>query len=64
MPTTIQTTMNGPLKVEGDFIVQKADGAQVTGTGAAETVFLCRCGKSKTQPFCDGSHKTSDFLGD
>lgn len=62
MPTTIQTTMNGPLKVEGDFIVQKADGAQVTST--SDPVFLCRCGKSKTQPFCDGSHKASDFLGD
>ena len=21
----------------------------------------CACGKSKTQPFCDGSHKDTDF---
>jgi CDGSH-type Zn-finger protein len=21
-----------------------------------ETVYLCRCGKTKTAPFCDGSH--------
>jgi len=21
----------------------------------------CSCGKSKTQPFCDGSHKDTDF---
>jgi CDGSH-type Zn-finger protein len=62
MPTTIQSTMNGPLKVEGDFIIQKADGAQVTAK--SDTVFLCRCGKSRTQPFCDGSHKTSEFVGD
>lgn len=23
--------------------------------------FWCACGKSKSQPFCDGSHKGSDF---
>ncbi len=28
--------------------------AQVT---AGETVFWCACGRSRTQPYCDGSHK-------
>ncbi|GAA0777491.1 CDGSH iron-sulfur domain-containing protein [Roseibium denhamense] len=23
--------------------------------------FWCACGKSNTQPFCDGSHKGTDF---
>ena len=23
--------------------------------------FWCACGQSKNQPFCDGSHKTTDF---
>ncbi|MDA8255362.1 MAG: CDGSH iron-sulfur domain-containing protein [Betaproteobacteria bacterium] len=23
--------------------------------------YWCACGKSKTQPFCDGSHKGSEF---
>ncbi len=23
--------------------------------------FWCACGRSKNQPFCDGSHKGSDF---
>lgn len=25
------------------------------------TVALCRCGKSRMRPFCDGSHKLVDF---
>ena len=26
-----------------------------------ETYYWCACGKSNKQPFCDGSHKDSDF---
>jgi len=28
---------------------------------ASKTYFWCACGKSASQPFCDGSHKGSDF---
>ena len=28
---------------------------------AGETVHWCSCGRSQTQPFCDGSHAGTDF---
>ena len=27
-----------------------------------ETYYWCSCGASKNQPFCDGSHKGTDFV--
>ncbi len=26
------------------------------------TYYWCSCGKTKTQPFCDGSHKGTDYV--
>ena len=28
---------------------------------AGKTYYWCACGKSKNQPFCDGSHQGSEF---
>ena len=27
-----------------------------------KTYFWCSCGQSRNQPFCDGSHKGTDFM--
>ena len=29
---------------------------------AGKTYYYCTCGKSAGQPFCDGSHKGSEFV--
>jgi CDGSH-type Zn-finger protein len=39
-------------------IAEKAPYAEELQAG---TYWWCACGKSKRQPFCDGSHKGSDF---
>lgn len=29
---------------------------------AGKSYWYCTCGRSKTQPFCDGSHSGTDFV--
>lgn len=41
-------------------IVQKAP-IKVT-VEAGKTYHWCACGRSRNQPFCDGSHKTTGFI--
>jgi CDGSH-type Zn-finger protein len=50
---------DGPLLVRGPFRLQDQDGAEIVVD--RETVALCRCGKSRLRPLCDGSHKLTGF---
>jgi CDGSH-type Zn-finger protein len=54
--TKIIVNNNGSLKVEGDFEIVDREG-NVYGLGGRQFISICRCGMSKTKPFCDGSHK-------
>ena len=56
---TITPYRDGPLLVRGPFRLQDMHGNEIEV--ARETVALCRCGKSRMRPFCDGTHKLSGF---
>ena len=54
--TRLTVKSNGSLKVEGEFEIVDENG-NLYGLGGRSVVSLCRCGLSKTKPFCDGAHK-------
>jgi CDGSH-type Zn-finger protein len=70
----IRIHTNGPLIVSGSVpllrstILTDAEGFSVgysepIPVPTGETYALCRCGKTKKGPFCDGSHTAADFDG-
>jgi hypothetical protein len=58
-PVSIIACPNGPLLVRGDFELVGADGEELPRT--RRTVALCRCGASALKPYCDGTHKLTNF---
>jgi CDGSH-type Zn-finger protein len=57
---TITIRPDGPYRVEGDVPLQSPDG---TPYEAKPAYSLCRCGQSKTKPYCDATHKECGFVG-
>ena len=58
-PATITPYRNGPYLIRGDFAILDQDGNEIRRS--RETVALCRCGRSQSKPFCDGTHKAIGF---
>ena len=54
----IKVVEDGPLQVKGPVELLDHDG---NAYQTRRTVFLCRCGRSATKPFCDGSHARKGF---
>jgi CDGSH-type Zn-finger protein len=50
---------DGPYLVRGAFALRDQAGAAIGRRRG--TVALCRCGKSRTRPFCDGTHRAIGF---
>jgi len=53
-----QNKVSGPIWLKGGIPVESCDGNNYEVRNRAT---LCRCGKSKNKPFCDGSHIDEGF---
>jgi CDGSH-type Zn-finger protein len=57
--TLITPYRDGPLLVRGPVRIEDQDGEEIVIE--REVVALCRCGKSRSRPLCDGTHKLVHF---
>lgn len=56
---SITPCLDGPLLVRGPVRLVGSDGAPISCE--RDPIALCRCGRSKRKPFCDGTHKLVGF---
>jgi CDGSH-type Zn-finger protein len=56
---TVRAYEDGPLLVRGPVKVLDGEGNEIRIR--RRTVALCRCGRSRTQPLCDGTHTAVNF---
>ena len=59
---TITPYPDGPLLVRGDFTIVDMEGNEIEAR--RNTVALCRCGRSRMRPFCDGTHSATHFTAE
>ncbi len=57
----IKARENGPYKVTGPVRIIDADGNEYDIPDDGKPIVLCRCGGSKTKPFCDSTHSEIGF---
>ncbi len=58
-PATITPYPDGPYLVRGEFRLIDLDGSEIDPR--RRVVALCRCGRSRIKPFCDGTHTAAGF---
>ena len=59
MEVVITPYRDGPLLVRGPVRFEDQDGAEIVVE--RRVVALCRCGKSRSRPLCDGTHRLVRF---
>ena len=57
----IKVRASGPYKVTGPITLIDADGNEFELPDDGRPIVLCRCGGSKTKPFCDSTHSEIGF---
>jgi CDGSH-type Zn-finger protein/uncharacterized Fe-S cluster protein YjdI len=57
-PVSLKAIPNGPVYLDGTVRFRTIQDANLCQRDKAA---ICRCGASKTKPFCDGSHKSIGF---
>ena len=67
--TTVHLSGDAPritVQKDGPYHVENVDleGADWADGAGSQKYVLCRCGLSKTKPFCDGSHSGEDWRDD
>ena len=61
-PVRLTLHPNGPLEISGAIAIVRPDGTLVEPVGTP--AYLCRCGRSASKPFCDGSHHRTGWTED
>ena len=61
-PARLITLRDGPYEVTGPLDVLAPDGSSIETP--APKIHLCRCGRSASKPFCDGSHARTGWKED
>jgi CDGSH-type Zn-finger protein len=56
---TVTPYRDGPYLLRGAFTLRDQDGVEIVNP--RRVIALCRCGKSRSRPFCDGTHKLIGF---
>ena len=56
---TVTVCPDGPLLLRGPALLRTVDGRSVDHDRTV--LALCRCGRSRLKPLCDGSHRLSRF---
>jgi uncharacterized Fe-S cluster protein YjdI/CDGSH-type Zn-finger protein len=57
-PTSIRIMRDGPIVVEGSFSIIGTNKETLKPTTLSS---FCRCGASRSMPYCDGTHRKIDF---
>jgi CDGSH-type Zn-finger protein len=60
MAAKVTIVNNGPIRIEGEFTIEDAEGNSF-GLAGRTVISLCRCGLADNKPFCDGTHGRNGF---